>query len=100
MDKNPREKHYCKNVILNLFKTFRRSFQTSSSVKKSTDKKFCNLYYIQEKKKAKLIDDIGVGIIAMHYGIGWGKRQRVFLQDFPSILWEYSLSWMGIDPIP
>ena len=41
-----------------------------------------------------IIDDIGVEIIAMHYSIGWGGgRQRVFPQDFPSILWEYSLSF-------
>ena len=29
----------------------------------------------------------------MHYGIEWGERQRVFPQDFPSFLWEYSLSF-------
>ena len=29
----------------------------------------------------------------MHYGIVWGERQRVFPQDFPLILWEYSLSF-------
>ena len=34
----------------------------------------------------------GTEIIAMHYGIVWGERQRVFPQDFPLILWEYSLS--------
>ena len=39
------------------------------------------------------IDDIGVEIIAMHYGIGWGERQRVFPQDWWEILWEYSLSF-------
>ena len=27
------------------------------------------------------VDDIGVEIIAMHYGIVWGERQRVFSQD-------------------
>ena len=35
------------------------------------------------------IDDIGVEIIAMRYGIGWGERQRVSPQDFPLMLWEY-----------
>ena len=29
----------------------------------------------------------------MHYGIVWGERQRIFPQDFPLILWEYSLSF-------
>ena len=38
-----------------------------------------------------LIDDIDTEIIAMRYGIVWGKRQRVFPQDFPLILWEYSV---------
>ena len=28
-----------------------------------------------------LIDDIDTEIIAMHYGIAWGERQRVFPQD-------------------
>ena len=28
------------------------------------------------RKGFKIIDDIGVEIIAMHYGIVWGKRQR------------------------
>ena len=41
----------------------------------------------------KIIDDIDNEIIAMHYGIVWGERQRVFRQDFPLILWEYSLSF-------
>ena len=45
------------------------------------------------------IDDIGVEIIAMHYGIGWGERQRVFPQDFPSFLWEYSLSFLPSNTI-
>ena len=27
------------------------------------------------------IDDIDTEIIAMHYGIVWGERQRVFPQD-------------------
>ena len=39
------------------------------------------------------IDDIDTEIIAMHYDIVWGERQRVFPQDFPLILWEYSLSF-------
>ena len=39
------------------------------------------------------IDDIDTEIIAMHYGIVRGERQRVFSQDFPLILWEYSLSF-------
>ena len=39
------------------------------------------------------LDDIDTEIIAMHYGIVWGERQRVIPQDFPLILWEYSLSF-------
>ena len=46
-----------------------------------------------EKCNYFLIDDIDTEIIAMHYGIVWGERQRVFPQDFPLILWEYSLSF-------
>ena len=41
--------------------------------------------------KSIIIDDIGVEIIAMHCGIVWGEKQRVVPQNFPSILWEYSL---------
>ena len=46
-----------------------------------------------KQKKSNLIDDIDTEIIAMHYGIVWGERQRVFPQDFPLILWEYFLSF-------
>ena len=32
-------------------------------------------------EKRIVIDDIDTEIIAMHYGIVWGERQRVFSQD-------------------
>ena len=35
----------------------------------------------------------------MHYGIVWGERQRVIPQDFPLILWEYSLSFSPYNTI-
>ena len=35
----------------------------------------------QRAGQSSVIDDIGTEIIAMHYGIVWGERQRVFRQD-------------------